>query len=203
MVVTRDLLLAWKMLGDTGMPCVQAPLTTVTIPGNAPPVSFAELLWRQGWSDGSQLRALVEAWVQLIRLFSPDVIVLDHSPTAALAAWATGLPRALIGTGFEIPPRQTPWPPFPLLEGVTPEQIRQVEHRLLSNANAVLTQMRAPPLRSPGSLYETDARYLTTVAELDHYGARENERYVGPIGRIEAGKPLRGPEKPPRACLPT
>jgi UDP:flavonoid glycosyltransferase YjiC (YdhE family) len=114
-------------------------------------------------------------------MFRPDVIVLDFAPTARLAAMLLEIPSVLIGTGFELPPATNPLPPVPGFSWATQEAAAISEQRVLENVNAVLRAGRAKPLAALRSLVEADSRFLTTFAELDHYGPREHDRYVGPL----------------------
>ena len=111
--------------------------------------------------------------------------MVDHSPTAILAARCTGTPCALIGTGFELPPLTTPLSSFPASPDATSERAREAEAAVLEVTNQVLRAMRAPCFEGLRDLFEVERRWLTTFAELDHYGPRLAETYVGPIGELE------------------
>ena len=145
----------------------------------------------QGWESTPRLWGLVQAWGNLFRLFRPAVVVLDYAPTALLAARILRLPCALLGTGFELPPLETPLGPFPGF--VAPaENARAADAQALESANRVLEAYQAAPLAALCDLFRTECRWLTTFAELDQYGPRVRGTYVGPIGRVDRGEPVSG-----------
>ena len=185
LVAARDLALAARMLGPAGIPFVQAPQMSAAPKFFGQPGSYADLLRYTGWADATQLWGMVQAWVNVLRLFNPDVVVLDHSPTALLASRFTEIPRVLVGTGFELPPMKQPLPAFPGFSGSTAENAAAAEVEILRNANLALGAGRATALQSLSDLFNVESRWLATFAELDHYGARQGERYVGPIADIE------------------
>jgi UDP:flavonoid glycosyltransferase YjiC (YdhE family) len=197
LVAARDLTLAARMLGPAGIPFIQAPQMNTAARPLAQPASYADLLRYTGWGGPTQLWGMVQAWVNVLRMFNPDVLVLDHSPTALLASRYTDIPRVLMGTGFELPPLKRPLPAFPGFSGSTAENAAKAEAEVLGNANLAL-RTPATPLHSLSELFAVESLWLTTFAELDHYGARQDERYVGPIGEVENGARLEWPEGPQR-----
>lgn len=190
LVAARDLALAASMLGPAGIPFVQAPQMSIAPKAFGQPASYADLLRYTGWADATQLWGMVQAWVNVLRLFNPDVLVLDHSPTALLASRYTDIPRVLVGTGFELPPLKRPLPAFPGFCGSTAENAAKAEAEVLRNVNLALAAGHAAPLKSLMDLFDVESCWLATFAELDHYGARLGERYVGTIGDIEGGERL-------------
>jgi UDP:flavonoid glycosyltransferase YjiC (YdhE family) len=192
-VVARDLAHAAQVLGPVGIPFIQAPQSKRLPRIDTQPASYADLLTFHGWADAPGLWGLVQAWATVFRMVMPHVVVIDHSPTALLAARVTGTPCALIGTGFEIPPARQPLPTFPGFPGATLENALKAESQALENANRVLEVLRGPPLRALSDVFEIEQRWLTTFPELDQYGARASERYVGPIGEVSDGQRVEWP----------
>jgi hypothetical protein len=137
---------------------------------------------------------MTQAWINVFRMFTPDAAILDHSPTALLAARCTAIPCVVIGTGFELPPLRTPLPCFPGFPGATAENAARAEGEVLENANRVMDAAGGPRLGVLLDLFRCERRWLTTFAELDHYGPRPSERYVGPIGDVERGQLLEWPD---------
>lgn len=193
LAVVRDLASAAQLLGPAGIPFIQAPRMSVAAQAAQQQVSYADLLWQTGWADRLQLWGMVQAWVNVLRMFGPDVALLDHSPTALLAGRCAQTQCALIGTGFELPPLQRPLPAYPRFAGATPEKAARTEAEVLERANLCLSSARAPRVQSLCELFEPHRRWLTTFAELDHYGTRAGERYVGPIGEMPQGERIEWP----------
>ncbi len=193
LTAARDLGSAANALAPAAIAFVQAPISSpspIAAPAGGRLASYADLLLHQGWGDAPQLVGLLQAWINLIRMFAPDAIVLDHAPTAALAARSLAIPAAWIGTGFEIPPAATPLPPFP---GMPMEAAAQAEDKALDLANRVLSAMHLRELSALTDLLADTPRWLATYPELDHYGARPDERYVGVFDELGYGKTVEWP----------
>jgi UDP:flavonoid glycosyltransferase YjiC (YdhE family) len=192
LVATRDIQAATRVLGPAGIPFVQAPLLARGIPLEHRPGSYADVLLSQGWIDKSLLSGLVYAWLALFRLFRPERLVLDYSPTVSLAARIAKLPTVLIGNGFELPPATAPLPPFPGFPWATLPRAVESERMAVAHANAVLSAHRAVPLTGLRDLVVGEQRLLATLPELDHYGPRTRVRYIGPL----LGHPRAAPSVP-------
>jgi UDP:flavonoid glycosyltransferase YjiC (YdhE family) len=122
-----------------------------------------------------------------MKLFSADVVVADYAPTATLAAYLIGIPTVTVGTGFELPPTSSPLVPFPGFSGATQEKAQQADERVLSNVNRVGRALQRPAIESLSEVLRGNLRFLTTFPELDHYGVRSGERYIGPINEPALG----------------
>jgi UDP:flavonoid glycosyltransferase YjiC (YdhE family) len=193
LAVVRDLALAARWLGPAGIPFVQAPRMSSAPKLTEQPASYADMLRYTGWGDSIQLWGMVQAWVNVIRMFGPDLAILDHSPTALLAARVGWLRCVLIGTGFELPPLQQPLPTFPGFPGATAANAAKAEAEMLEYSNLSLRAAGAPPLQALSDLFQVERRWLTTFAELDHYGPRAGEQYVGSLSEVEQGERVEWP----------
>lgn len=193
LAVVRDLDAAGRVLAPAGIPFIQAPRSNSMPAGAAQPASYADILRYTGWADVQQLWALVQAWVNVLRLFAAETLIVDHSPTALLAARCERISSVAIGTGFELPPMRQPLPSFPGFSGATLENAVSAERLVLENANRVMQATRGRPLSALSDLFQCERRWMTTFAELDHYEARPGEQYVGPIGEVGEGEHLEWP----------
>lgn len=193
LAVVRDIPSASNVLGSADVSFIQSPWHTGVRHTAARMTGYADLLLSQGWNDRSALWGMLQAWMTIYRMFRPDVVVLDFAPTARLAAMLLKIPSVLIGTGFELPPATNPLPPVPGFSWATQEAAAAAERRVLDNVNAILRAVRATPLEALRSLVEANARFLTTFAELDHYGSREHEQYVGPLADPRHGRRIGWP----------
>jgi UDP:flavonoid glycosyltransferase YjiC (YdhE family) len=190
LVAGRDLMLATEILAPAGIRFIQSPTVGGGREASPQPQSYADILLLNGWESPPRLWGVVQAWGNLFRLFRPDVVVVDFAPTALLAARILALRCSLLGTGFEMPPLEAPLRAFPGFEGVALEKARTADAQALDIANRVLEAYQAPPLAALCDLFRTERRWLTTFAELDQYGPRPEETYVGPIGNIGRGEPV-------------
>jgi UDP:flavonoid glycosyltransferase YjiC (YdhE family) len=198
LAVVRDIPSATHILGPVGVSFLQGPWHTGVPRVETRITGYADLLLSQGWSDRAALWATLQSWLRMYELFQPEAVVLDYAPTACLAARLLGIPRVLIGTGFELPPAANPLPPIPGFAWATQEAAASSERRVLENVNAVLDANRATLLTALHPLVEGSARFLTTFAELDHYGPRNKDRYVGSLADPRDGRPVAWPESSKR-----
>ena len=194
LIAVRDLTGAAEVLGARGLTFVQAPIFDRRQRAPAPPVNHAEMLALAGYSDEPTARGLVSGWVALARMFRADAIVADHSPGALVAARVLALPQAQIGTGFEIPPLASPMPSIRPWEQIPDERLRRSERQLLRRVNRILRSFRSREFDTLADWFRTGARTYTTFPELDPFGPRPGERYIGPIYEYESGEPAPWPK---------
>ncbi|MEX1057083.1 MAG: hypothetical protein WED11_05100 [Natronospirillum sp.] len=160
---------------------VPAPLPALTHSTDAPIRNYAELLKRHGFDHPIALCKVVRDWLRVYQQFRPDLIVGDHAPTAVLAARCAGIPAAVYGIGFLIPPLQAPMPCFEWWRPSPPRvELRQVERGVLAAINYTLGKHQQPPLERVADVLDVPVRALTTARVLDEYRERpETERYYG------------------------
>lgn len=193
LIAARDVAMASHVFGRWEIPFIQAPVSRFTARFTSPPASYADLLWAQGWHSCEQLLALVCAWQHLFRTFQPDAVIFDYSPTACLASRTSSARRILVGTGFELPPSETPLPAFCEFVGITKEAAAASEERVLHNVNSVMSTLRMPRLGALREIFDDAHAFLTTFAELDHYGSRREALYVGPVNENPESVPIEWP----------
>jgi hypothetical protein len=158
----------------------QSPLKQWRMADAGPTLSFAHVLRDNGFDDASKLAGLAEAWRSIIRSVQPDVMVLDHSPTALLAARGFTAKRVLLGTGFFCPLDESPLTCLQPWLHADPAALVAEERSVLATMNSVLSSWQLPPLQRVAQLYYPhDEHLLVTFSELDHYGVRPGQRYWG------------------------
>jgi UDP:flavonoid glycosyltransferase YjiC (YdhE family) len=181
LVAVRDLHAASVVLGPAGIPFVQAPHLPQGLALDHRAAGYSDILLSQGWADRAALSGLVQGWLNLIRLFRPDKLVLDYSPTVSLAARIARIPTALIGNGFELPPLTNPLPAFPGFSWADPRVAETSERLAVGSANSTLGTYNVSPLTALRDLFTDATRLFVTWPELDHYGPRVDAQYVGPL----------------------
>lgn len=162
------------LLRRAGFPVVQAPVW----PGlrTERGAGYGDLLVLQGFESVPALMLMAAAWQDLFDLVAPDLIVADHSPTAALAAYKT-IPSVLIGNGFAMPPHDLP--EFPLLR--TDRAPLAPEAKLLEVVREVQERRGRPAPATLPALFAGEFRGVLTLPELDPYGGQRSEGVLGPI----------------------
>ncbi len=176
-----DTMIAERLLTPHGFRFLQAPVPLAKPRLPVPPASYSELLLAEGFQDPGALAGRVRAWLGLFEVIQPDAVLLDHAPTALLAARLAGLSRTVFGTGFEIPPELSPYPCFRTWESIPDGRLVNSERQVLASINAVLKIHGHPGQGVVHELFQGASKALATLPELDHYGARAGERYLGPI----------------------
>jgi UDP:flavonoid glycosyltransferase YjiC (YdhE family) len=189
LVAARDVRAAATVLGPAEIPFVQAPHLPNGIPLAHRPSGYADILLSQGWSSRSALWGLTHGWLNIFKLFRPDQLVLDYSPTVSLAARIAKIQTVIIGNGFELPPLFDPMPEFPGFSWATPEGAARSEKIAVGTAETVLRAFKQPAVASLRDFMIDQVCLLATLPELDHYGIRKNEEYVGPLlGSLSSSK---------------
>lgn len=178
----RNLDLARRLLASRGFHYVGCPSAPPRPPQRAP-VNYSDLLLECGFDDAPGLSARVHAWSELFQWMKPDLAVLDYAPTAQLAAYASGLPSVLVGSGFYIPPGTNPLPSIQPRKQITDHQLIAADQQLLQQVNHVAHELGASPLTQIDELFARSPQIVTTFPELDPYARRARGEHVGPVER--------------------
>lgn len=176
---------------------VAAPARRLAIRNAArAPASYADTLAAHGFVVPAYLDWMVGEWHQLFLQHRADVVLLDHAPTALLAARIAGVGCMAIGTGFELPPASSPFPLFRPGRQVGTEALLATESVILENANAASRQRGGPAFASLQQCLSASASLLLTFAEFDHYPQRVGGNYLGSLFSMDAGLAAHWPEVP-------
>lgn len=169
----------------------QAPVWSAVLRGLPESATYAELLFRAGFLDAGRLLGPVRGWRSLIEHVAPDLLLVDHAPTALLAARGLGLPTASIGTGFFQPPAIAPIPSFREWDQVDPRRVDEAEARAVETINAVCLHLGSPPVSALHQLVAVDEQFLLTWPEVDHYrpvrAEDDRARFLGPLAATTQG----------------
>jgi len=193
MFCVKDVDAAQQVLAREGFRFVQAPQAPRSAPSIRAPANYSEMLISSGYSGSSLLTGLVNGWLTVFGLFKPDAVVIDHAPTALLAAKVVGVPAVLTCTGFELPPESN------VLQSIVPwlyipeSRLAAADRAVVSLMNGILLQHGKPPFARVHDLFAGTKRLMTTFAELDHYGARPEEHYVGPVAAMPKARKIDWP----------
>jgi UDP:flavonoid glycosyltransferase YjiC (YdhE family) len=179
--VVSDLRAAELRLAPAGFPILPCPAIqrSQRRPGSA--INFSEVLLEMGFDDAIAIRARVRAWLELWKVLSPDVILIDFSPTALLSARIAGIPTVSLGPGFTVPPARDPMPAFREVPPTSDAALRAADKKVLDVVNQVCASFGCQPFESVGAWFDTTAVHIASFAELDPFGPRSSARYVGPI----------------------
>ncbi len=175
-IAAREVAGAVRAVGDLPITVHQAPLCLNTYGGlQEPPLNYSEILMRFGYLEPDMLRGLLAAWRSLMQVTGAEVVIADHAPTALLAARELGLPRAVIGSPFNVPPPCTPTPNMRDWEVVSESRLADSDRRVLEVINAVLPH----GLPAVHGIFDGATGLLSGLPQLDPYGRRDPCSYLG------------------------
>lgn len=178
-IAAREIAGAVSAVGDLPIAVHQAPLCLNSYGGlQDPPLNYAEILMRYGYLDPAMLRAMIAAWSALLRMTRAELVMADHAPTALLAARLLGIPRAVIGSPFAVPPVAHPTPNMRAWMQVPPARLLDSDSRVLAAVNAALPA-GAAPIPAIHEIFSEASRFFIGVPEIDPYGPRDPADYLG------------------------
>jgi len=178
---------------EHGMQIVQAPICPKTYSGLAdPPLNFAEILMRFGYLDAPMLRALLLGWHSLLKLTDADRLVVDHAPTALLAARGTAIACSTFGNPFAVPP-VSPTPNMRDWLDVPVHRLQDSDARVMATINTALAP-GVPPIVSLTDIFEGADSLFVGMPELDQYGPRAPDNYIGLHAGRSGSEPALWPE---------
>jgi UDP:flavonoid glycosyltransferase YjiC (YdhE family) len=187
-LILRDISRAQDLLGSYDLEFHQAPVWLPPVQGLPPPVNYTETLFLFGFLTPGALLSIAKAWRHLLHRIQPVLLVLDMAPTALVATRGLGLPRVVVGNSFAVPPRVSPWPVYHWWDAPPPPQrLAATDARMLSTVNTVLANLGDPLLQSVHDIYDASATLITGSPELDVYGRRTTEEFIGAINMIDHG----------------
>lgn len=174
----RQLLTAWPNIELT---VLDAPHKSSPTADEIHPVKYySQILHNIGWSNPNELLPLLKAWQEIYRSAKPDFVLHDHCPTGLLVSQRYQIPHALIGTGFCIPPAESAFQLLRTWTNSSPEEEQKASQIILANINAWMITNHQGTFSIPTEPYgRANERFLTTFAELDHFGMRSKASYWG------------------------
>lgn len=167
-VALKDLSRAAPFFSKSQTELFQAPVFLAKVTMQRPIVCLADSLLLSGYLKVDELQGIVSAWQSLIRLISPDILILDYAPTAALAARDLPCRTISVGNGFADPVPGYPiknWHPFQSQL----ELIQRQEAMVVSTINQVMAIQQKAPIQWISDLYDTDRTVITMPPEFDLY----------------------------------
>jgi len=179
-------------LASEGFTWLAAPTVPETT-RQGPPLTYADILLRFGYTDPRALFGLVGGWREAMRLTGARLVLADHAPTALLAARSLGTPVMLFSNGFTAPPRRSPLPNMRPWAPVPDQTISQLDLAALFAVNHVLARYGCAQLQHLADLFDVAEEALVTFPELDHYADRGPARYWGSLPSAGGGNTIAWP----------
>lgn len=183
-MIVRDLRQAHVVLGDLPVRLLQAPVKhNVATPSFDHMLCYSQLIRHYSYSDRHELLGYIRAWRDLFTLIKPDVVFYDHCPVALIASLGERFKKVVIGSGFTLPPTQTPlFGVFPTTQSSdsNTQLMITAERALLEDVAFCLGVLKLGKITQVADIYrQADDIVRLTIPELDHFGPRPRGRYVG------------------------
>ncbi len=178
---------AVPILRAAGLTVLDAPAWRAEPPPGFLASTYADVLLVTGYATQDALWGLLRGWAGVLSTAAPDLVFAALAPTAMLASRIAGLPVATIGDGYALPPPAEPLPSMRPWAEVPAEYFLSAEGRVLPVINACLRADGAEPLLSLADLFATEASYLCSFPELDHYEGRGEADYCGQVFGASTG----------------
>jgi hypothetical protein len=185
-VALKNLRYADRILGDMDFRCFQAPFRVVVNPRPASRcLSLSHTLEDFCFSEGAELSAYIRVWHEIFEASAPDVVFYDFSPGALIASHGSSFGKIVLGNGYMTPPTEPRGGVFaPFLttprDAATLQTLRRNDRRLLQVLNDACQHCGVPEFSRLGDIYaQADHTLRLTLPEMDHFGARQGESYLG------------------------
>lgn len=184
-LVCRDITTAHGLSAFKNLSIFQAPQPDCLIDCDSRPKknrlkNYSSLLLRNGYHSVEVLTPLLRTWLHLLATLDADMVIADHAPTALLAGKLLMIPCAMIGNGFTVPPNTTPLPSFTpwktsAANGIAQPDLVAHDTHLLAVTNHSIKQLEFDKvvLKHAKDIYSHAAQWVTSLAEIDHYGHRD------------------------------
>lgn len=176
------------LLRQAGFAVLQAPVWPRK--GHGGTACYADILALIGFGNAPALTLMTAGWQDLIELVKPDLIVADHSPTAALAAFGVN-PVVMIGNGFTLPPDTVD--EYPMLAPDAEPLVAQ--SRLLEIIHEVQNNRQRPAPETLPGLLSAAFRAVMSFPELDVYADIRSDNMLGSLDAM----PIYTPRKTARS----
>lgn len=156
-----------------------------------------------GWGDDATLTKLLEDWQSVFARCKPDLLVAQAAATALLAARGTGIPTAILGSGFDVPPRSAPMPLFSHWwardAAKRHTELARREAVLLDQVNQILKARGQPLLSDMSDAFRADQTCLVSYPDLDPYSPRrrfepDHPPYLGHLFTTDQGVSKKWPD---------
>ncbi len=135
-------------------------------------LNYAQVIGDGGFADLSAMRLMVRRWLQIFDAVKPAALLAEHAPVSLLAAHVAGLPAAMLGAGFLVPPPVQPLPSLMPWKGHDAAVLLAAGSAADASVRAICAEFGAPALDSVAALMGRGPAYLTTWPEVDPYGPR-------------------------------
>lgn len=181
----RDPVHSRAALAEVEAQVLAAPFWPTPAMPAAPSGSYADLIAANGFSTVTDATSLIGAWDQLFNVTKPDLIVCEHAPGAAIAAFGR-IPVGIVGNGFVVPPADGAV--FPLFDATRGDEARQAT--VLSVIREALAGLGRQGPDSICEPFRSVFRGVFTFPHLDLYRHARREPVLGPVEPLPPLTPL-------------
>lgn len=158
----------------------QAPFAVKECSEDSP--NFSHILWRCGWYNADVATSLLKEWIGLFNRLKPDIVFLDHAPSAAVAAFLLDIPYLLLGNGFELPPVQGAFPAILHQQKISLRRLEEWDTKVNKCLARACKQVgfANSRLKRFQQIFAPQRALVVGSPILDHYGIRAEINYFEP-----------------------
>ncbi len=196
-VAVRDTGEVGDRVHAAGLALAQAPVCLKAFAGlPEDSVHYPEILRHHGYAHEATLTGLALGWRTLFDTVRPDLVLANNSPLAIWTARERGVRRVRLGSGFNCPPLGDPMPALRPDAGATFDRRAASEAQVVRTLDAAGARTGLGATGGFAAIFAGCETWLFTYPELDHYGARAGERYLGlpDFDPIRTGSEREAPE---------
>jgi len=184
-IAVHDIVGAAPATNGEQLPVVEAPSWRGRCYPKSATRTFACILADRGFARPDVLAPTMSGWLSLLELITPDLIVVDHSPTLCAAAHGT-VQVVAVGDGFTLPPCDGDM--FPPLRTDVPPVLPEAE--ILKAVQQTQRNLGVTPFDSLPQIFSKAHRFIVNMPETDPYAAYRTEPVHGPLQPPPALQPL-------------
>ena len=177
-LITRNISTASTISEFKNIEIYQAPVLNNSL-RSYDAANYSSILLMCGYDNQSGLLAVLQAWTNLLSAIEADYLIVEHSPTAVIAARLLDIPHAMTGQGFMVPPLEDPMPSMQLWKKSDPQKLAEADSKVLGFINKSVVEINSeiPPFPSVKSIFIEAQKWIMSYPELDHYGERQGLYY--------------------------
>jgi UDP-N-acetylglucosamine transferase subunit ALG13 len=165
----KDLSKIGDFAWPSGVVIVQAPIWLEKPKKPVRAECFAEIIQCKGYDTATHLKSLVTAWQFLFAAIVPDLLIIDHAPSALMASRGLNIPRIIFGNPFLSPPPGSPPINIRPWQQVDPARLNHIDSQVTCVINHVCMELNLPVVAQVSDLFSVDHIMLTGFYELDFY----------------------------------
>jgi UDP:flavonoid glycosyltransferase YjiC (YdhE family) len=152
-----------------------------------------------GLNQPQRLLEPVQEWIELLQQIRPSLAFAELSLTLQIATRRLDIPTIQLGTGWSVPPRESPMPSQQPWFPISTAQLEALDRQATQAINHINAQIGVPLVDYLAQIWQPSLPALFTWPELDHYNDRAG--HLGPILQSAGSPPPPWPRNSKKRCF--